>query len=201
MLGTMTNQPAPWRRQRRAVAPGFTLIEVMITLVILAVLLAIAVPSMREFVARKRVEGIAQELATDLRLLKSQQIQRRRSVGILFGSNDSVTCYSLYFIGTGDENCDCTIGNGPVCGNPARVQGSAEIKTVVVPRNSGVTVSSNPQLLRLFGFNGMPIGNTTIQASVQGSSGGTVRVSTNTAAMPVICSVSGSESAITACPP
>ena len=200
MLGKMTRRPAPCRRWHRAVAPGFTLIELMITLVILAVLLAIAVPSMREFVARKRVEGVAQELATDLRLLKSQQIQRRRSVGILFGSNDSVTCYSLYAIGTGQEHCDCTISNGPVCGNPARVQGSSEIKTVLVPRSSGVTVSSDPPLLRLFGFNGLPFGNTTIQASVQGALGGEVRVSTNEAAMPVICSVSGSESAIRACP-
>lgn len=201
MLGTMTVVSASCGPRRRAVAPGFTLVEVMISLVILAVLLAIAVPSMREFVARKRVEGVAQELATDLRLLKSQQIQRRQRVGILFGSNDSMTCYSLYFIGTGDENCDCTISNGPVCGNPARVQGSAEIKTVVVPRTTGVTVSSNPQLLRLLGFNGMPSGNTTIRASVQGTSGGTVRVSTNAAAMPSVCSVSGSESSIPACPP
>lgn len=178
---------------------GFTLIELMITLVILAVLLAIAVPSLREFVARKRVEGVAQELATDLRLLKSQQIQRRQFVGILFGSNASMTCYSLYAIGTADENCDCTIANGQVCGDPSRVEGSKEIKTVVVPRSTGVVVSSSPPLLRLFGFNGMPIGNATIQASVQSSLGGSIRVATNAAAMPSMCSLSGSGS-LAPCP-
>ena len=82
--------------QRPDRGAGFTMIELLIVMVILAVLLAIAVPSMREFIARKRVEGVAQELATDLRLLKSQQIQRRRNVGIQFGSNASITCYVLY---------------------------------------------------------------------------------------------------------
>lgn len=201
MLGKMTGAAHQAGRATPAAGRGFTLIELLVTLVILAVLLAIAVPSMRDFVARKRVEGIAQELVTDLRLLKSQQIQRRQFVGILFGANASVTCYSLYAIGTGDENCDCTIAGGQVCGNPNRAQASTEIKTVVVPRSSGVTLSSNPQLLRLFGFNGLPLGNATLLASVQSSRGGTVRVSTNAVALPSLCSASGSESTLPACPP
>ncbi|HOB94851.1 MAG TPA: prepilin-type N-terminal cleavage/methylation domain-containing protein, partial [Aquabacterium sp.] len=56
---------------------GFTLVELMVVVAILSVLVAIALPSARDFVARKRLEGIAQELATDLRLLKSNQIQNR----------------------------------------------------------------------------------------------------------------------------
>lgn len=201
MLGPLTRHSANRAGLPRAPGPGFTLIELMITLVILAVLLAIAVPSMREFVARKRVEGVAQELVTDLRLLKSQQIQRRQFVGILFGANSSMTCYSLFAVGPSDDNCDCTATGGPICPNPGGAGSSSEIKTVVLPRSSGVTLSSTPRLLRLFGHNATPIGNVTLSASVQSSQGGTVRVLTNLLAQPSLCSASGAESSLPACPP
>jgi type IV fimbrial biogenesis protein FimT len=199
MLGTMSSRLAPRRRQ--AVAPGFTLIELMITLVILAVLLAIAVPSMREFVARKRVEGIAQELATDLRYLRAQQIQRSAPVRIRFGSTDTMSCYVLYVWGAAGVNCNCTRAEGAVCGNADAAGASQEIKTVIVPKSTGVEVTSEPALLTLLGFNGLPDGNTTILASVRSAVGGEVRVTTNSTAKPSLCSVSGSESTIPRCPP
>lgn len=173
----------------------------MITLVILAVLLAIAVPSMREFVARKRVEGVAQELATDLRYLQAQQIQRSASVGIRFGSTDTMSCYVLYVRGAAGVNCNCTRSDGPVCGNPDAAGASQEIKTVIVPKSTGVSFTSEPALLILLGFNGLPDGNTTILASVRSPLGGEVRVTTNSTAKPSFCSVSGSESTIARCPP
>lgn len=201
MLGTMTFQPRSSRRQRRARSAGFTLIELMITLVILAVLLAIAVPSMREFVARKRVEGVAQELATDLRYLQAQQIQRSAPVRIRFGSTDTMSCYVLYVWGAAGVNCNCTRTDGPVCGNPDAAGASQEIKTVIVPKSTGVSFTSEPTLLTLLGFNGLPDGNTTLLASVQGTRGGEVRLTTNSTAKPSLCSVSGSESTIPRCPP
>ncbi len=185
---------------RPARGAGFTMIELMIVMVILAVLLAIAVPSMREFVARKRVEGVAQELATDFRLLKSQQIQRRRFVGMLFNDNALVTCYSLYAYGSNSSNCDCTRGPGAACLNQGAAGSSEEIKTVVVPRSSGVTVSSAPALLKLFDTI-TPLGDATIQANVQSNLGGSIRVSTNILVQPSLCSVSGTSSSLPACAP
>lgn len=185
--------------QQPARGSGFTLIEVMIVLVIMAVLMAIAVPSMRELIARQRVEGIAQELATDLRFLKSQQIQRRRTVGILFASNSTQTCYSLYIVGPAGDDCDCSNTGGSVCPNPTSAGSSVEIKTVSLPASSGVTLSASPDLLRLFGFNAMPMGGTMIQATVQSVLGGTIRISTNSLGAPVLCSVSGNSSSLPAC--
>lgn len=185
-------------------APGFTLIELMITLVILAVLLAIAVPSMREFVARKRVEGVAQELATDLRYLRAVQQQRgaawRLPVRISFSSTDAMSCYVLYVWGTAGIDCNCARTDGPVCFNPNADGASQELKTVVVRKSTGVTFSSVPELLTLTGLNGLPEGGTTILASVRSTLGGEVRVSTNATAKPSLCSVSGSESTIPRCP-
>ena len=174
------------------------MIEMMVVTVILAVLLAMAVPSMREFAARKRVEGVAQELATDLRLLKSQQIQRRQLVVMAFSRNASVTCYSLYQEGPAGDSCDCTNPLG-ACPDWGDGSGSLEIKTVVLPISSGVTLDASPDSLRLFGFNAMPVGNATIRVAVRSTTGGAVQVSTNPLAMPVMCSISGSSYRLPAC--
>lgn len=183
---------------------GFTLVELMVGLVILAILLAIAVPSMREFIARKRVEGVASELATDLRYLRAKQIERRQNTIIRFSATDEKTCYVLYFESLGVV-CDCA--KQPACPEPdGRGAAAEELKTVSLPRSSGVVVrasfrpASDPPILLLTGVSGMPFNNVILVASVASSLGGEVRVETNLAARPSICSVSGSSGALPACP-
>jgi prepilin-type N-terminal cleavage/methylation domain-containing protein len=196
--------PAPRRRR------GFTLVELMVTLSIAAVLAAIAVPSMREFIARQRVEGMAKELATDLRYLRTQGVQRRLPVRIYFGANDDATCYVLYGIGTGGTRCFCDRVDGlPACGDPLAAGASEEYKTVTVRRDTGIVLSAQPLTLTLEGFNGLPrvdpaTGLRTIQASVRGvSMGGEIRVYTkeDDIIVPKTCSVSGHGGSIPPCPP
>ena len=168
--------------------------ELMVGLVILAILLAIAVPSMREFIARKRVEGVASELATDMRYLRAQQLQRGGTVSIQFGSNQSLTCYTLAV--DGGLWCDCKRGVGQACS----VANGVEMKTVVFQRSSGVVVVSTPATTRisLRGLNGLP--SAPLQASVSSSLGGEIRVTANLVANPSLCSVSGHEGTLKACP-
>lgn len=202
MLDAMTGPARPERRRPLAVERGFTLIEMLITLVIVAVLMAVAVPSMSKFVARKRVEGVAQELATDLRYLRAQHLQRNvQDTRVRFMSTDTMSCYVLYVWGVAGIDCNCTRTSSPVCGDPAAAGASVEIKTVVVPRSTGVTVTSVPSILTLSGFNALPVGNATIRASVASSLGGEVRLTTNASAKPSLCTVSGSESTIPGCAP
>lgn len=193
----------------RAKGHGFTLVELMITLVVLAVLAAIAVPSLREFIARQRIESIAKELATDLRYLRTEAIQRRRDVQILFGSGTDSTCYVLYRPGVAGIACDCARTDGlPTCGDPAAGGANQEFKTVVVRRDLGVVLSATPANLILGGFNGLPAydqvsGKRTLQATVKGASiGGEVWVYTTEAdlVVPQICSVGGHHGALPACP-
>lgn len=189
---------------------GFTLVELMITLVVLAVLMAMAVPSLRDFIARQRIESIAKELATDLRYLRTEAVQRRRDVQILFGSNVTSTCYVLYRPGVAGIACDCARTDGlPTCGDPAAGGANQEFKTVVVRRDLGVLLSAAPASLELGGFNGLPVYNPvtnafqTIQATVKGASiGGEVRVYTTEAdlVVPQICSVGGHHGSLPACP-
>ena len=196
------NRPAATHLRETRRSRGFTLVELMVTAGIVVVLLAIAVPSMREFVARKRVEGVANELATDLRYLRAAQIERggTTTVGIRFTANSQKTCYVLFVEGGGrGDDCDCA--NQPICAGAA-----VELKNVSLPRSGGLTLTAvNPALF--LATNGLPYRNrseanpsTTINASVSSALGGVVRVETNEVVRPSICSVSGSNSALSACP-
>lgn len=53
---------------------GFTLIELMITIVILAILTMVAAPSFREFIANQRVRNASFDLMAALTLARSQAI-------------------------------------------------------------------------------------------------------------------------------
>ena len=54
------------RRQR-----GFTLIELLIVLAVTAVLASLVAPSFNEQLSRRRIEGVATELSTDLHFARS----------------------------------------------------------------------------------------------------------------------------------
>lgn len=189
MLGALSS---PLRRPGRAGRRGLTVVELMVSLAIVVVLAAIAVPSMRDYVARKRVEGVAQELVTDLRWLRTLRTQRNETVGIRFGSNSSSTCYVIYALGGESGVCDCTRSTG-VC--PSDMP---ELKTVNLPRSNGVTVSATPSGLTVSRYN-LPMGGATLRVTVASPNGGSALVTTNAALLPDLCSVSGTESTLKPC--
>lgn len=194
-------KPPSRLRARRQPLLGVTLVELMVTLAIMAVLVAVALPSMRDFVARKRLEGVSQELVTDLRLLKSQQLMKGRMAVIRFGSSTEQTCYALYFKGTGRVlDCDCTRPAGSECGADGLAGRPELIRLASIPRSSGVALTANRTDISLAGIDGMPVGNATLQATIESSRTGSIRVSTNAVGLPSICSVSGVYGTVTKCP-
>lgn len=67
---------------RSASQRGFTLIELMTTVSILAILSMAAAPSFREFIANQRVRNASFELMTALTLARSQAITQNASVSL-----------------------------------------------------------------------------------------------------------------------
>lgn len=188
-------KPGAGREQRW----GLTLIELMVTLAITAILMAIAIPSMQKLIAQRRVAGVAKELLTDLRYLRSLSVQDATMVQLDFGSNAASTCYMLSITyDLSEAACDCT---NPLSCQSAFVQASA-VKTVSLQRSDSVTVSSNASPLRFSGPSAMPYvpyGNATITATISSVLGGSVRVSTNEIGRAFACSQSDQESNFPAC--
>ena len=84
-LGMCTIPSAVLGRRRADVrrgARGFTLIELMIVVTLMAVMLGIAAPSFRDFVAGQRVKTAAGEYASALVQARSEAIKRNGSVTV-----------------------------------------------------------------------------------------------------------------------
>jgi type IV fimbrial biogenesis protein FimT len=111
---------------------GFTTIELMTTVVIAGVLLTLALPAFNDMLARRRLEGQANELVTDLSYAKSEAVQRNRNV-MLRTDPAGTTCYTIAAWTTGTGDCDCTV-------SPRCTGGPVELKTVML--TNGVTISN-----------------------------------------------------------
>jgi type IV fimbrial biogenesis protein FimT len=70
---------------------GFTLIELMVTLAISAILLGIGVPSFRGMIENNRIAAASNDLVTGLQLARSEAINRGIPV-VLCASSDQATC-------------------------------------------------------------------------------------------------------------
>jgi type IV fimbrial biogenesis protein FimT len=112
----------PMNTSRVGAQRGFTIIELMTVVVVVAVLLALAIPSFRELIARNRLEGVTSELGTDLQYTRSEAVSRNGNVGLLTGA--AGTCYTIYQEANPVAG-SCNCANTPVC-----TGGPVEIKTV-----------------------------------------------------------------------
>jgi prepilin-type N-terminal cleavage/methylation domain-containing protein len=115
---------------------AFTIIELLIAVAIVAVVLTIAVPSFNQFILRQRLKGINAQLITDLQLARSEAVSRGTIGRVVFDSNASLTCYSIFVLkpGLAPVRCDCKLGAGAACNTNFAI----EIRTVQVPSELGV---------------------------------------------------------------
>lgn len=76
----------------RAQPRGFTLIELMVTLVVLAVLTLIAVPNFRDTMRRSRVSSASNALLADLAYARSEAVSRGNYVSVCPGNAEGSGC-------------------------------------------------------------------------------------------------------------
>jgi len=70
------------QRNRRA---GFTLIEVVVALAIIAVLSVAAIPSIQGMIERRRLQGFARDLGNVFQIARSQAIRTGNNQIVFFG--------------------------------------------------------------------------------------------------------------------
>ena len=61
-------------------ARGFTLIEMLVTMTVLAVLMGVGIPSFRSFIAGQRVKTVSNDLMTALMQARSEAVKRNMSI-------------------------------------------------------------------------------------------------------------------------
>jgi type IV fimbrial biogenesis protein FimT len=118
---------------------GFTLVELMVVVALIVVLISLSAPSIRRLIDTQRVNSTNSQLVTDLQFARSEAASRNALVRVTFGSNATVSCYTIYTynpnIASNLSRCDCLAS--PVCA----VAGSTEIRTTRVPSDTGVKVT------------------------------------------------------------
>jgi len=92
---------------------GFTVIEAMVVVAILAILAAFAAPAMNQLIRTQKVRSIAYDLFADLTYARSQAIARGHNVGIgsKAGTNWGVSGWMVRDLSNGDTLRDT--GAGP----------------------------------------------------------------------------------------
>ena len=70
---------------------GFTLLELLVTLVIMAVLVALAAPNLRNLILRQSVDSAAALLVSDFRYARSEALKRSRVV-VVCASGTGTSC-------------------------------------------------------------------------------------------------------------
>jgi type IV fimbrial biogenesis protein FimT len=73
-----------------AATRGFTFVEMMVTIAIVAIMMALAAPAMHQFVTQKAVSSSSDELVSALRFARSEALKRSSPVTVCAG-NGKVT--------------------------------------------------------------------------------------------------------------
>jgi len=132
---------------RRTTLSGFTLIELMITVVLIAVLIALVAPSFKQQIEMQRLRGTHDQLATDVQFARSEAARLGIPVHIRVQptSVNGSACYIVFSDrGTTPSTfdfstpCDCTQPAGSRCSAAT----TAEIKTVTLESFTGLNLAN-----------------------------------------------------------
>jgi type IV fimbrial biogenesis protein FimT len=86
-------------------AAGFTLIEMMAAVAVVAVVTALAIPNMRVFVSNAHIRGTAEEIRSGLNLARSEAIRRNAVVTFALNGNG----WDVFVPGGNEDGTDLTI--------------------------------------------------------------------------------------------
>ncbi len=74
---------------------GFTFIELMVTIVVLAILLSMAIPSFQSMMQRRRLIGAAEAVYSDLQFAKSEALKKSVNVNAKIEGSGTDWCFKV----------------------------------------------------------------------------------------------------------
>jgi type IV fimbrial biogenesis protein FimT len=114
--------------QTHARPRGFTIIELMMTVLVASLLLGLAVPSFMQTIRGNRLIGQANELVGALNFTRSEALKRAESVTIC-SSNDNTTCLGSRNWSSGWIIFVDTNANGVLDGGETALQAAPQVAT------------------------------------------------------------------------
>lgn len=154
---SLLSDPGRRRLSPRGSLSGFTIIELLVTIVVLGVILAMGLPNLREFLVRNQAAAITSEFSSDISRARIEAISRNNCVTICMSGN---TANAL----TGGTPTCATAGNNwqagwitfsnPSCSstqNNPTTNGSSLI-SVRQAGSDAFELAANPSAVRRFMF-------------------------------------------------
>lgn len=114
---------------------GFTLIELMVTVAVLAVMASLAAPSFRELLAAQRVRATGYNIVGDLVLARSEAVKRGENVTVTPVSTEWINGWSVNVASTAEVlSGQGSVGSG--------VQFTTSPASITFDRNGRTSVST-----------------------------------------------------------
>lgn len=121
---------------------GLTLIELMVSIAILALLATAALPSFDAFLQRRQVLGLSSQLVTDLQLLRGLALARQEALRLTVRTPAS-GAGGCYLVHTGAaEACSCS-------GETMSCSGAELLRGFALPADSRLRLRANVASMRL----------------------------------------------------
>ncbi len=201
-MDTQTHQP-----RRR----GFTLVELLIAVAVVAIIVTIAAPSFRDMILMQRLRAVNAQVVTDMQFARNEAVSRGTLMRVSFQEpNADMSCYTIYTspspTNSAAQQCNCLLGAGSAC-----PLGSTEVRTVQVLAESAITVFVPALQVFDFAFDPVTGGIVTIPSDLPSEPlerfvmnafiDGPRKLSTviNRAGRPLVCRPAGSNMPETAC--
>ncbi|WP_054772892.1 pilus assembly FimT family protein [Methylogaea oryzae] len=114
---------------------GFTLMEMLIAIAIVAILVSMALPSFNSMLDRQRVRGAAENLFADLQFAKTQAIKCSRSMDLIAATGSPWS----YCVATNGSNCAAAATSDCATAGVWKATSGADFTHVTLNANASVT--------------------------------------------------------------
>ncbi len=108
---------------------GFTVIELMITIAVVAIITSLALPSYRTIMEKRQVTSGAEQLGAFLSSAQLESVKRNQFVAVNYQANGGNWCFGMRTGDTANVTCDCRVTD-PAAGN------ACVLDTELLPANT-----------------------------------------------------------------
>ncbi|RUO74418.1 prepilin-type cleavage/methylation domain-containing protein [Pseudidiomarina sediminum] len=129
---------------------GFTLLELLVTLVILSIVLGAGVPMMLNLAKSMRLQGAAQDTYALLQYARTDALRTGENRFVVWDSKDGSWCAAV----TNDQNCDCMEDDCSINGVLRQIHSDDYNDIAVAP-----SFASDSDSTRFDGMRGLAMGN------------------------------------------